>query len=115
MTTIFNSLLSADGRRAAALLFMLGGGIAMTIYAAFALYLVRAHPEYVLSLGLAAHVEIFIVLTGFAGLLVKRMLKASVAGSSFESSDSADAVVTTTTTTAVSPAPDTAKSIGDAG
>ena len=62
----------------------------MTIYAAVALYFVRDHPGYVLTLGLAAHVGIFVVLTGFAGLLVKRMLKASVAGNSFEAMDTGD-------------------------
>ena len=80
-------LLTPDARRAAALLLMAGGGGAMTVYAGFALYLVRNNPYDVLTLGLAAHVAIFVVLTGFAGLLVKRMLKANVAGASFESSD----------------------------
>ena len=85
-------LLTPDGRRAAALLFMLLGGIAMTLYAAVALYFVRNDAASVLTLGLAAHVAVLIVLTGFAGLLVKRMIKASVAGSTFEASDSADPV-----------------------
>jgi hypothetical protein len=98
-----NFLLSPDGRRAAAFGAMVGGGIAMTIYAAFAMYLVRDVPEYVLWLGLAAHVAVLVVLTGFAGLLVKRTLRASVAAASFEASDQGDAVVTTTTTTAVAP------------
>ena len=80
-------LLTPDGRRAAALLFMLGGGIAMTIYAAWALYFVRAEPSYVLALGIAAHVAILVVLTGFAGLLVKRMIKGKFAGGEFEASD----------------------------
>jgi hypothetical protein len=99
----FNALLTADGRRAAALLFLLGGGMAMTVYAAWALYLVRDRADFAFYLGIAAHVSILVVLTGFAGLLVKRMLKASVAGSSFEASDQTDPtpVVTTTTTTAV--------------
>ena len=81
------TLLTPDGRRAAALLFMLGGGMAMTVYAGFALYWVKNEPSYVLTLGLAAHGAILVVLTGFAGLLVKRMIKASVAGQSFEASD----------------------------
>ena len=85
-------LLTPDGRRAAALLFMLLGGIAMTIYAGFALYFVREDAASVLTLGLAAHLAVLVVLTGFASLLVKRMIKASVAGSSFEASDSADPV-----------------------
>ena len=86
------TLLTPDGRRAAALLFMLGGGIAMTIYAAFALYFARNNMASVLTLGIFAHVAVLVVLTGFAGLLVKRMIKANVAGSSFEASDSSDPV-----------------------
>lgn len=96
-----NFLLSPDGRRAAAFGALLGGGVAMTIYAAFAMWLVRAVPQYVLWLGLAAHVAVLVALTGFAGLLVKRTLRASVAGSSFEASDQVD--VTTTLTTTVAP------------
>ena len=71
-------LLTPDGRRGFALLFMLGGGIAMTIYAGFALWFVRNNPGYVVTLGLSAHLAVLVVLTGFAGLLVKRMLKADV-------------------------------------
>ena len=82
-----NQLLTSDGRRAAALLFMAGGGIAMTVYAGFALYFVRNNPYDVLTLGIAAHLSVLVVLTGFAGLLVKRMIKANVAGASFEASD----------------------------
>lgn len=99
-------MLSADGRRAVALLMLAGGGVAMTVYALVALLLVRDVPQYAFLLGLAAHVAILVCLTGFAGLLVKRMLKASVAGSSFEASDNPDApnpVVKTTTTTEVAP------------
>jgi hypothetical protein len=95
-----NFLLSPDGRRAAAFGALLGGGIAMTIYAAFAMWLVRSVAQYVLWLGLAAHVAVLVVLTGFAGLLVKRMVRGSVAGASFEVSDQSD-IVTTTTVTAL--------------
>ena len=92
-------MLTPDGRRAVALLMLAGGGAVMTAYAAWALWMVRAVSQYAFYLGLAAHLSILVVLTGFAGLLVKRMLRASVAGSSFEASDSADPPIPTTTTT----------------
>lgn len=87
-------MLTPDGRRAVALLMLAGGGAVMTAYAAWALWMVRAVSQYAFYLGLAAHVSILIVLTGFAGLLVKRMLKANIAGASFEADDhSSDDVV----------------------
>jgi hypothetical protein len=98
-------LLTPEGRRAAAFGAMTGGAMAMTIYASFALYLVRNEPEYALALGLAAHVAVFVVLTGYAALLVKRTIKASVAGSSFEAIDGPDAVAQVTTQTTVTATP----------
>jgi hypothetical protein len=90
MNRILQYMLSPDGRRAMALLFLAGGGIAMTGYAGWSLWMVRSVPQYAFYLGLAAHVSILVVLTGFAGLLVKRMLKANVAGASFEANDQGD-------------------------
>ncbi len=84
-------LLTTEGRRAAALVLLAGAGAVMTVYAAVALWLVRFHHADVLTLGLSAHVIIFVCVTGFAGLLIKRMLKASVLGNNFESSDQPDA------------------------
>ena len=81
-----------EGRRAWALSLMAGAAITMTLYAATALYLVRADVTAVLTLGMSAHAIIFVVVTGFAALLVKRTLRASVLGSSFESSDQGDAI-----------------------
>ena len=86
----FRQLLSPEGRRGWALALLAGGGIAMTLYAVVALILVRTHTAYVLYLGLAAHVSILIVLTGFAGLLVKRTLSAKIAGGEFSASDQPD-------------------------
>ena len=77
-----------EGRRAWALSLMAGAAITMTLYAAVAMYLVRADVTAVLTLGMSAHAIIFIVVTGFAALLVKRTLRASVLGSSFEATDS---------------------------
>ena len=80
-------LLTTEGRRAGALVLLACAGAVMTVYAAAAMYLVRSHHSDVLALGMSAHVIIFVAVTGFAGLLVKRMLKAEILGSSFESSD----------------------------
>lgn len=82
-----------EGRRGLALLFLAGGGLAMTGYAGTALWLVRAQPERVFWLGLVALALIAIVLTGFAGLLIKRTIRGSFAGSSFEISDQVQAGV----------------------
>ena len=81
------ALADPEGRRGAALLFMAAGGVAMTGYAAYALWLVRSRPDYAFYLGLSAMALIAIVLTGFAGLLIKRTIKGSVLGNSFEISD----------------------------
>ena len=94
--------IASDKRRTWGLILLAGGGMSMTIYASFVLWLVRHDATYAFYLGLSAMALIGVVLTGFAGLLVKRTLKASVAGSSFEASDQSDgAQVTTTTTTAI--------------
>jgi|GEM_PF-1225764 len=82
-----NVLRDPEGRRGAALLFMALGGVAMTAYAAFALWIVRERPTLAFYLGVGALILIAIVLTGFAGLLIKRTIKGSFAGSSFEISD----------------------------
>lgn len=93
-----NILFTSDGRRAAAFGAMLGGGVVMTLYAAVVLYLVRTSAAYVFYLGLAAHLAILVVLTGFVGLLVKRSIKGSFGAAAFEATDSGDATTVTTTT-----------------
>lgn len=67
--------LTAEGRRAMALILLAGGGVAMTAYAAVSLWLVRHVASYAFWLGLAALALVAIVLTGFAGLLVRRTVK----------------------------------------
>lgn len=83
----FRVLTDPEGRRAWALMLMAGGGISMTVFAAFTLYIVRQVPAYAFYMGLAALFLIGIVITGYAGLLIKRTIKGSVLGSSFEISD----------------------------
>jgi hypothetical protein len=76
-----------DGRRGWALVLLALGGVSMTVFAGFALYYVRTVPKFAFYLGLAALFLIGIVLTGFAGLLIKRTIRGSVLGNSFEISD----------------------------
>ena len=86
----FRQLLNAEGRKGWALALLAGGGMAMTLYAIVAMFLVRDNATYVLYLGLAAHIGVLITLTGFAGLLVKRTIRASGLGAEFSASDVPD-------------------------
>jgi len=96
--------LTADGRRAMALILLAGGGVAMTAFAAVSLWLVRHRPDYAFWLGLAALALVAIVLTGFAGLIVRRTVKVGREG--LEISDlAAEPGATVTTTTAVTTPP----------
>lgn len=67
----------SDRRRDQGLLFLAGGGMAMTAFASAALWLVRAQADLAFWLGLCAMALIGVVLTGFAGLIVKRTLRIS--------------------------------------
>jgi hypothetical protein len=86
----FRALLDPEGRRAWALILLAGGGFMMTAYAIAALYFVRKNPAYVFTLGLAAHVSIVLVLTGFAGLLIKRTIKVAAGDRVLDISDQPD-------------------------
>ena len=70
-------LMNPDGRRAGAFVALLGAAMVFTIYAAVVLYLVRSSAGMAFWLGIAAHLQIAIITTGFiafaaftAGLLV---------------------------------------------
>lgn len=84
MTEIVDPVAS-DRRRNWGLILLAGGGMAMTAYAAYALWLVKDHADYAFYLGLSAMGLVGIVLTGFAGLLVKRTVRLSKDG--FEVTD----------------------------
>jgi len=83
----FRAILTPEGRRAWALGLLAGGGLAMTIFAGAALWIVRDRPQLAFSLGLGALMLIAIVLTGFAGLLVKRTINVALPGARFEATD----------------------------
>lgn len=90
MTDVVDTTAS-DRRRTWGLVLLAGGGMAMTGYAAWALWLVRENATYAFYLGLSAMALIGIVLTGFAGLLVKRTIRGEVVGNSIEIEDHGDA------------------------
>ncbi|MDT8758241.1 hypothetical protein MZO42_05985 [Sphingomonas psychrotolerans] len=97
----FRALLAPEGRRAWALLLLTGGGVSMTVYAGVVLYLVSEVPKLAFYLGVGALLLVGIVITGFAGLLVKRDIDLNVLGARFRVTDQeaqaiADAVVAKT-------------------
>lgn len=79
------SLTNAEGRKAWALLALIGAAQVFTLFAAYAAYQVRHSPGLSFWMGLAAHVQILIVLAAFAWLLgVRRTVKISKDGAELE-------------------------------
>ena len=78
---------ASDKRRTWGLILLAGGGMAMTAYASVVLWLVKENADYAFYLGLCAMGLIGVVLTGFAGLLMKRTIRANILGNEVESSD----------------------------
>lgn len=81
-------LLTPEGRRAAAFAAILGGCAVMTIYVSVVLYIVRGDAKLAFWLGLAAHAQIFVGITGLIALFVKRSVKVGREG--IEITDSAE-------------------------
>lgn len=78
---------ASDRRRTWGLILLAGGGMAMTAFASVVLWLVRENADYAFYLGLCAMALIGVVLTGFAGLLMKRTIRANILGNEVEISD----------------------------
>lgn len=72
---VWRSLLDPDGRRALAFLALLGASGVMTTMVSFVLWMVRGNTTYVFYLGLAAHAQLAICITGFMALFVKRQVE----------------------------------------
>lgn len=89
IAAIFATMLTADGRRAWALVALVAGCGLFTAMATWAMSLVRAEAKLVFYLGLAAHVQILVGMTAIGALLVKRMLKLSRQGLEISDSDEA--------------------------
>lgn len=79
------TIMTPDGRRAWAFAALVGGAMTFTLFAAFGVWRVSAYPAFTFWLALAAHGQVFVVLTAIGALLIKRTIKVSRDG--FESSD----------------------------
>jgi hypothetical protein len=82
---------ASDRRRTWGLILLAGGGMAMTVFASVVLWLVKDNADYAFYLGLCAMALIGVVLTGFAGLLMKRTIRANILGNEVEISDQGNA------------------------
>lgn len=85
------NIMTPDGRRAWAFAAMVGGAITFTLFAAYGVYIVRGNASYSFLLALAAHAQVFVVLTGLAALLIKRMVKVTRDGVEVEDKEGGDA------------------------
>ena len=81
------ALRDPEARRGAALLLLAGSGVSNTGIAVYALVLVQQHARYAFYMGIGALLLIAVVQTGITALLVKRNIKGSMFGNSFEISD----------------------------
>lgn len=81
------ALRDPEARRGAALLLLAGSGVSNTGIAVYALALVQRHARYAFYIGIGALLLIAVVQTGIAALLVKRNIRGSMFGNSFEISD----------------------------
>jgi hypothetical protein len=75
VSKLWNSLLRPEGRRAWAFFALLGASGVMTAMITLILYMVRVNLEYVFYLGLAAHAQLAICITGFMAMFVKRQVE----------------------------------------
>lgn len=64
--------LETNERKNISLWMMFGGGIVFTLYAIAGLVLLAGQPHFVFWLAIAAHVQIFSIMAGFIGQLIKR-------------------------------------------
>ena len=69
--------MTPDGRRAWSFLALSGGAMVNTTFAAWAMFIVRAHAGLVFWLGLSAQALSMVCITALGALLVKRSVKIS--------------------------------------
>ena len=72
----FPDISTHDGRRALALLAVLGGCMVQTLYVCVVTYLLRSHAEWLFYLAMAANVLLFVGMTAL-GWQMGRRLQAS--------------------------------------
>lgn len=79
------SIIEPEGRKAWALLSLIGAAMTFTLFAAFGVYQLRGSPGFTFWLALAAHSQVFVVLAALAWLLgVRRTVKISKDGAELE-------------------------------
>ena len=81
------SILTPDGRRAWAFAALVGGAMTFTVFAAYGVYMVRNVAGFTFWLALAAHAQVFVVLTGLAALLIKRTVSVGRDGVTIDDKD----------------------------
>lgn len=64
--------LETNERKNLALWMLFGGAIIFTAYATAGLWLTASEPTYVFWLAIAAHIQIFTIMTGYVAQLVKK-------------------------------------------
>lgn len=96
----FPTILTPDGRRAAAFAAIMGGSVVFTLFAAVGVYLLSDNALYTLILALAAHLQLLVGMTALGFVLGRRMtVEATRDGAKL----SDGATVTTETTVEVKP------------
>lgn len=83
-----NLEMTRDRRRDNALLALVGGSVAMTVFAGCALWLVQGYAYYAFWMGIFALAIILVCLTALGGLLVRRQISLSKEGISINDSES---------------------------
>ena len=73
-------IITPDGRRAWSLLALWGAAVVFTIFAAVGVYLTRNQPDHAFWLAICAQVQVFAVISGMGGLLIKRSYKVGTDG-----------------------------------
>jgi membrane protein implicated in regulation of membrane protease activity len=80
-------IITPDGRRAWAFAALVGGAMTFTLFAAYGVYQVRNVVGLTFWLALAAHAQVFVVLTGLAALLIKRTVSVTRDGVTIDDKD----------------------------
>lgn len=105
LATPFRALMNVEGIKAWAVVLLAGAGIAMTVYAGFAMFLVRDDPKLAFYLGVGALLLLGIIITGYAGLIVKRDVDLKALGLQLRISDQEKQEIAAAVVAATPPAP----------
>lgn len=74
------NIVTHEGRRAWALLALLGGCVVFTLFAAAGVYILRGDTQLTFYLALAAHAQILVGMLTLGGLLIRRSVKVTKSG-----------------------------------